>query len=69
MREFFILIGELLLIALLQSVLEAVFDTEKRSQQMRVINIACIAISYLLLARYVFVHLLSEFTAIVTLPF
>jgi len=69
MREFFILIGELLLIALLQSVLEAVFDTEKRAQQLRVINIACIAISYLLLARYVFVHLLGEFTSIVTLPF
>jgi len=65
MREFFILIGELLVIVLIQSVLEAVLDTEKRERQMKVINVACIVVSYVLLIRYVHNNLWAEIQSLV----
>ena len=69
MREFMVLIVELLFIALIQTIVEAVFDAEDRKKQMRVVNIACILISYLLLIRFVYNHLLEELTAFVGFPF
>ena len=69
MREFIVLILELLFIALIQTIVEAIFDAEERKKQMRVVNIACILISYLLLIRFVYNHLLGELTAFVGIPF
>ena len=69
MREFMILIIELLFIALIQTVIEAVFDEQERKKQIKVVNIACILISYLLLIRFVYNHLLGELTAFVGFPF
>jgi len=65
MREFIILIGELLFIVLIQTVLESVLDAEKRERQMKVINIACIVVSYLLLIRYVHNNLWAEIQSLV----
>jgi len=65
MREFLILIGELLFIALLQTIIEAIFDAEERKRQMKVVNIACISISYFLLVRYVYNHLWGELVSLV----
>ena len=65
MREFLILIGELVFIALLQTIIESALDEEKRNHQKRVVNIACVIISYALLVRYVYNHLLEDLMALV----
>ena len=65
MREFLILITELLVILILQIIIEAVFDAEKHKKHMKVVNISCLMVSYVLLARYVYNHLWSELLAFV----
>ena len=65
MREFMILLGELLFIAVVQTIVESIMDAEERKKQLKVVNIACIAVSYVLLIRYVYNHLWSELTAFV----
>ena len=60
MREFMILIAELLFIAVVQTIIESILDTEERQKQLKVVNIACIAVSYVLLIRYVYNHLWGE---------
>ena len=65
MREFMILIAELLFIAVVQTIVESIMDAEKREKQLKVVNIACIAVSYGLLLRYVYNHLWSEILAFV----
>jgi len=65
MREFMILIAELLFIAVIQTIVESIMDAEERKKQLKVVNIACIAVSYVLLIRYVYNHLWSEITAFV----
>ena len=65
MREFMILITELLFIAVLQTIVESILDAEERKKQLKVVNIACIAVSYVLLIRYVYNHLWGELTTFV----
>lgn len=65
MREFMILIAELLLIAVIQTIVESVMDAEKREKQIKVVNLACLAVSYVLLFRYVHSHLWGEIAAFV----
>jgi len=60
MREFMILIAELLFIAVVQTIIESILDAEERQTQLKVVNIACIAVSYVLLIRYVYNHLWGE---------
>jgi len=60
MREFMILIAELLFIAIVQTIVESIFDAEERQKQLKVVNIACIAMSYVLLIRYVYNQLWGE---------
>lgn len=67
MREFMILITELVAIALLQTILEAVLDAEERKRQIKVLNIACVVASYLVLIRYVYTHFWTELWAFVML--
>jgi hypothetical protein len=69
MREFIILLGEILIIVLLQTVLETFFEEKKHAVQLKVINIACILGSLYLLLDFLFNHILSEITAFVKLPF
>ena len=69
MREFIILIGELLFVAAIQAIIEAIMDERGLKRQMQVVNIACILISYILLIRYVNNHLLGEISALVNLYF
>jgi len=64
-----ILISELLFIVVLQTTVEALLDTEKREKQIKVINVACVAVSYLLLVRYVYNHLWGELLSFVNFPF
>jgi len=65
MREFVVLIGELLFIVLIQSILESVLDAEKRERYMKVINVACVVVSYVMLIRYVHNNLWAELQALV----
>jgi len=60
MGAFIVLIGELLFIAFLQTIIEAALNEEKRSSQIKVVNIACVAVSYGLLVRFVYLHLLED---------
>ena len=69
MREFIILIGEILLIALLQTIFEVFLDKDKQALQIRMVNIACFLGSFYLLLQFVFTHILSEITTFVKLPF
>ena len=69
MRPFLILIAELLFIAILQSILEAVLDTEPRQKLLKIINIAAIAAGYVLLFRYIQNHLWYELVAFVHFTF
>ena len=65
MREFMILIGELILVAAMQNVVEAIFTEWKIESRMKIINIACLLISYFLLLRFVYNHFIEEITALV----
>ena len=69
MREFIILIGEILLIALLQTIFEVFLDKDKQALQIRMVNIACFLGSFYLLLQFVFTHILSEISTFVKLPF
>jgi len=67
MREFMILIAELLFIAVVQTILEAVLDSEAHKKQLKVVNLACLAVSYVLLFRYVYNNLWGELTAFINI--
>ena len=69
MREFMILLTELLFIAVLQTIVESILDAEERKRQLKVVNIACIAVSYVLLLRYVYNHLWGELMSFVNFTF
>ena len=69
MREFTMLIAQLFIIALMQTVLELFFDPEKRPHHVRILNIACIIGSLYLLLQFVFEYMLGEIATIVTFPF
>ena len=64
-----VLIAELLFIAVVQTIIESILDAEERKKQLKVINIACVAVSYVLLIRYVYTHLWGEVLAFVNFPF
>lgn len=69
MREFMILIGELMFIAILQMILETILDEVSQKKAIKLINIACILISYFLLLRYVYNHFIGELTSMVNFYF
>jgi len=68
-REFIILIGELIIIAAIQTVIEAVFKEWKLEKQMTVVNIACVLVSYILLIRFVYNNFFEELTTLVNFTF
>ncbi|MCL1842842.1 MAG: hypothetical protein FWF79_03440 [Defluviitaleaceae bacterium] len=69
MREFMILIGELMFISAMQIVLEAILDETDKKKIMKVVNLACIIISYFLLLRYVYNHIIDEIGGFVNFYF
>jgi hypothetical protein len=69
MREAIILLGEILLIVLFQTIVETFFEKDKHSVQLKIINIACILGSLYLLLDFAFNNIISELTAFVNLPF
>jgi len=69
MREFMILVGQIFLISLVQTILEVFLKTDNRDYQVRIINIACIMGSLYLVIQFVFTYVIRELTAIVHMPF
>lgn len=67
MRDFLILIVELLAIAIIQTIVESILDAEERKGLLKVVNIACIAASYILVIRYIATHLWGEIAAMLVL--
>jgi len=65
MREFMILISEVLFVVILQTIVEAVLEMQERKQYAKIVNIASIVICYLLLIRYAFNHIFPEIASIV----
>jgi len=65
MREFMILIGELVLISMMQVVINAVLEESGKKTALKAINIACIFICYFLLARYVYNNFIEEILTLV----
>ena len=60
MREFLILIGELLFIAILQVLISTALEESGPKWLIKTINISCIVICYFLLFRYVYNLVVGE---------
>ena len=69
MREFMVLIGQIFLISLIQTIIEVFLKSENRDYQIKLINVACIMGSLYLLLQFVFTYILKELTSIVKMPF
>ena len=69
MREFMVLVGQIFLISLVQTILEVFLKTENRDYQIKIINIACIMGSLYLVIQFVFTYIIRELTSIVHMPF
>jgi len=69
MQEFLILIALLLSIAFLQKGAEYILDKNGLGPYKDIMHIACILTSYILLGRYVYVHLLEELIAFIGFTF
>ena len=69
MREFIVLLGEILLVTLLQTVVEVFMDADKHGYQMRIINIACILGCLYLVLSYVMQNVITEIQSFVNFAF
>ena len=69
MREFMILIGQMFLIACLQSVIEMFIEPKERPFQHRILTIACYMGGLYLLLQFAFEHLFPEMTQLVRVYF
>jgi RsiW-degrading membrane proteinase PrsW (M82 family) len=69
MLDFFMLLGEIAVIAIVQIVLEAFLDKDKHAQLLKVVNVACFLGCFYLLLQYVNTHILSDFTDFVKFSF
>ncbi len=69
MKEFMLLIGQIILISCIQSLVEIFIEPDKKPMQARIINIACYVGSFYLLIQYVIVYVLREIVSVVKIPF
>ena len=69
MREFMVLVGQIFLISLVQTIIEVFLKSDNRDYQVRIINIACIMGSLYLVIQFVFTYIIKELSAIVHMPF
>lgn len=69
MRECIILLSEIFMIGLLQTLIEIILEPEKRPYQAKFINVACILGSMYLVIRFAIDNLLGELIAVVRFPF
>jgi len=69
MREFIVLVGQLLSISLLQMVLEVFIDPKERPYHVKILNIACIMFCMFLLIQFVFNYILGEISTFIPIWF
>jgi hypothetical protein len=69
MREFMILIGTMVLVAMFQVVLTEILDELNLKRAIKVVNIVCVIFSYFLLARFVYNHIIEDFMRVVNYYF
>lgn len=69
MNEFLTIIGQIFLIACIQSVIEVFIDPDKRPYMSKIANFACYAGALYILLQFVFNFLLSELFSIVRFTF
>jgi len=69
MREFMVLIGQIFLISLIQTIVEVFLKSDNRDYQIRIINVACILGSLYLVLQFVFTYIIRELSSIVRMPF
>ncbi len=69
MREFMVLIGQILIITCIQSLTEIFVDPDKRPYMAKMVTIACFAGSLYLLIQFVFLYVLKEIISVVKFPF
>ena len=68
MKEFIVLIAQILIITCIQTLAEVFIDPEKNPMQVKLIGIACIVGSFYLLVQFVFSYILEEIVSIINLP-
>jgi len=69
MHEFLMLIGVLLFIAFAQKIGEILLDKNEMGIHKPTLQIACVITSYIVLGRYVYVHVLEELLAFIGFTF
>ena len=69
MREFMVLVGQIFLISLVQTILEVFLKSENRDYQIKIINIACIMGSLYLVVQFIFTYIIKELNSIIHMPF
>ena len=69
MREFMILIVEIMFIAVLQIFLGTILDEGGTKWAVKVLNISCISISYVLLVNYVYNQFANEISSFMNFYF
>ena len=69
MNEFLTVIGQIFLIACIQSVIEVFIDTDKRPYMSKIANFACYVGALYILLQFMFEFLLAELFSIVRFAF
>lgn len=69
MSDFMILIGQIFIIALIQTIMEAFISPSEKPYQAKVISIACFIGSLYLLIDFIFNNLLNNLTSSINLNF
>jgi hypothetical protein len=69
MREFMILIGTLVLVAMMQVALTEILDELNLKRAIKVVNIVCVIFCYFLLARFVYNHIIEDLMRVVNYYF
>lgn len=69
MRQFTVLISQILIISCIQSLTELFVDPGERPYQAKIINIACFAGSLYLLIQFVFEFLIAELSTVINFSF
>ena len=69
MSEILVLIGQIVIISVIQQVVEIAIDKDKRPQLVQILNMVCITGCFYLFLQFAFTHVLTELMAFVRIAF
>lgn len=69
MNEFLLLLGRIFFIAVLQIVIEAFIDPDKRPHHAMILNVACIMGCLYLLLDFILNNVLTKLASLINMPF